>query len=99
MGFIEFVGGASYLTELTNYVPTASHVNQYADIVAQKALRRRLNKSFTRHSRTWVLMKLLAYKGLIENAEIKIFEVSQKHVKQDVTSLENILTESFDRLR
>jgi replicative DNA helicase len=41
-GFLEMVGGPSYLTELTNFVPTAAHVEQYADIVAQKALRRRL---------------------------------------------------------
>ncbi len=97
MGFIEFVGGASYLTELTNYVPTASHVNQYADIVAQKALRRRLIKA----SQDIVGLgfdETIGLQGLIENAEIKIFEVSQKHVKQDITSLENILTESFDRL-
>ena len=97
MGFIEFVGGASYITELTNYVPTASHVIQYADIVAQKALRRRLIKA----SQEIVGLgfdETIGLQGLIENAEIKIFEVSQRHVKQDVTSLENILTESFDRL-
>src|SRR4029079_4251037 len=40
-GFIEAVGGAGYLTELTTFVPTAAHVEQYASIVAQKALRRR----------------------------------------------------------
>src|SRR3989338_6438260 len=44
-GLIEFVGGASYLTQLTNHVPTAVHVEQYADIVAQKSLRRRLIKA------------------------------------------------------
>src|SRR5688572_9870456 len=35
---LDLVGGASYLTELTNFVPTAAHVEQYAEIVAQKAL-------------------------------------------------------------
>lgn len=44
-GFLEVVGGASYLTELTNFVPTAAHAEQYAMIVAQKALRRRLIKA------------------------------------------------------
>ena len=33
------IGGAPYLTELTNFVPTASHVDAYADLVAQAALR------------------------------------------------------------
>jgi replicative DNA helicase len=97
MGFFEAIGGASYLTELTNYVPTASNVHEYADIVAQKALRRRLIKT----SQDIVGLgydETLGIQDVIENAEIKLFEVSQRHLKQDITSLENILTESFDRL-
>src|SRR5437764_14455656 len=35
---------------------------------------------------------------LIEEAESRLFEVSQQHVKQSVISLETILAESFDRL-
>jgi replicative DNA helicase len=35
---------------------------------------------------------------LIEAAESKLFDVSQTHVKQNVVSLETILSESFDRL-
>src|SRR3989344_4897166 len=65
---LDSVGGASYLTELTNFVPTAAHVEEYAHIVADKAIRRRL------------------------------IGVSQRHVRQDVTSLESILGDSFDRL-
>jgi replicative DNA helicase len=41
-GQLDMVGGASYLTELTNFVPTAAHLEQYAQIVADKAIRRRL---------------------------------------------------------
>jgi replicative DNA helicase len=37
-------------------------------------------------------------KELIEEAESRLFEVSQQHVKQNLVSLETILTESFDRL-
>jgi replicative DNA helicase len=96
-GLLEFVGGAAYLTELTNFVPTAAHVEQYADIVAQKALRRRLIKASQD-------MTGLGYdeaknlQELIEQAESSLFEISQKHVKQDIMSLESILAESFDRL-
>lgn len=96
-GFLDIVGGASYLTELTNFVPTASHVEQYAEIVAQKALRRRLIKA----SQDIVGLGYDENKNLqelIEEAETKLFDVSQQHVKQDVTSLETILSESFDRL-
>ncbi len=96
-GFLDMVGGPAYLTELTNYVPTAAHVEQYADIVAQKALRRRLIAAAGD-------MAILgqdeskSLKELIEEAETRLFEVSQQHVKQDVVSLENILAESFERL-
>jgi replicative DNA helicase len=96
-GVLDVIGGASYLTELTNFVPTASHVEQYADIVAQKALRRRLIHA----SQGMVELGYDESKGLqelIEDAETRLFEVSQQHVKQSVVSLENILTESFDRL-
>jgi replicative DNA helicase len=96
-GFLDLVGGAAYITELTNYVPTASHVEQYAEIVAQKALRRRLigaaeNISELGYNETHGLREL------IEEAETKLFEVSQRHVKNDIVSIETILEESFDRL-
>lgn len=96
-GFLEFVGGSAYLTELTNYVPTAAHVEQYASIVAQKSMRRRLIKA----SQDIVTMgydEKQNLRQLIEEAESRLFDVSQQHVKQDVASLETILGESFERL-
>ncbi|HSW85783.1 MAG TPA: replicative DNA helicase [Candidatus Saccharimonadales bacterium] len=96
-GYLDGVGGAAYLTELTNYVPTAAHVEQYADIVAQKALRRRLiaaSKEIT--DLGYDESKQL--RELIEVAETRLFQVSQQNIKQDIISLEAILAESFDRL-
>lgn len=96
-GFLDMVGGPAYLTELTNYVPTASHVEQYAEIVAQKALRRRLIAA-TQDMAILGQDESKSLKELIEEAESRLFEVSQQHVKQTVVSLEDILTESFERL-
>jgi replicative DNA helicase len=96
-GHLDQIGGPSYLTELTNFVPTAAHVEQYADIVSQKAMRRRLiNASKEIVDLGYDETKQL--RELIEEAETRLFEVSQQHVKQDVISLEAILAESFDRL-
>lgn len=39
---LESVGGASYVAEMTESVPTATHVTEYAQIVHEKAIRRRL---------------------------------------------------------
>jgi replicative DNA helicase len=96
-GYLDIVGGAAYLTELTNFVPTATHVEQYADIVAQKAMRRRLIAASSDIA-TLGQDESKQLRDLIEEAETKLFEVSQQHVKQSVISLEAILAESFDRL-
>jgi replicative DNA helicase len=94
---IETIGGSAYLTELTNYVPTAAHAEAYAELVAQKAIRRRLIKASGDISE-------LGYDEdtstgeLLERAEAEIFAVSDQSLKQDLVSLESILTESFDRL-
>lgn len=94
---LDLVGGAAYLTELTNFVPTAAHVEQYAEIVAQKSLRRRLISA----SQDIVELgydESKALRELVEAAETSLFQVSQQHVKQSIVSIETILAESFERL-
>lgn len=95
--FLDIIGGAAYLTELTNFVPTAAHVEHYAEIVAQKAIRRRLIKA----SQEIVGLgydETKSVQELIEEAETQLFKVSQQQVKQDVASIEDILADSFERL-
>lgn len=97
MGYLDMVGGPTYLTELTNFVPTAAHVEQYADIVAQKSMRRRL--IHTSHEIAGLgFDESRSLKELIEEAETRLFQVSQQHVKQTIVSIEEILAESFERL-
>ncbi len=96
-GYLDMIGGPSYLTELTNFVPTAAHVEQYADIVAQKSMRRRLIQ--TSHEISGLgFDESKSLKELIEEAETRLFQVSQQHVKQTIVSIEDILAESFERL-
>lgn len=94
---LDAIGGASYLTELTNFVPTAAHVEQYAQIVADKAIRRRLIAASQDIADVGFDEKK-SLQELIEDAESRLFEVSQRHVRQDITSLESILGDSFDRI-
>lgn len=96
-GNLDLVGGPSYLTELTNYVPTATHIEQYADIVAQKAMRRKLitiSKEISELGKD----ESKQLRELIEEAETRLFNISNQHVKQSIVSIEAILAESFDRL-
>lgn len=97
MGYLDMVGGPSYLTELTNFVPTAAHVENYADIVSQKSMRRRLIQTSHEIS-TLGFDESKSLKELIEEAETRLFQVSNQHVKQTVTNIEDILAESFERL-
>lgn len=96
-GYLESIGGSSYLTELTNFVPTATHALEYAKIIEAKAIRRRIIKASQEiselgHKETENVQEL------IETAERKLFEVSDNQIKQDIVSLETILDESFERL-
>jgi len=94
---LDMVGGTSYLTELTNYVPTAAHAATYADMVAQKAVRRRLIKASGDISELGYDEEFNVQE-LLEKAEAELFSVSDQSLKQDLTSLEQILLDSFDRL-
>jgi len=94
---IDEVGGSAYLTELTNYVPTSAHAESYAEIVAQKAVRRRLIKASGEISELGY-DETTTTQELLQQAEAELFEVSDQSLKQDLTSLDSILTDSFDRL-
>ena len=94
---IKEVGGMPFLTELTNFVPTASHASAYADIIAECATRRRLIKAGSE-----IVEK--AYEDgneittLVGEAEKQLFEVSDKTTKTDYTKLEDLLVDAYDRM-
>lgn len=94
---LDAIGGMAYLTELTNYVPTAAHATAYADIVSSKATRRRLIKASADISELG-FDEDTNIQELLEKAEAELFSVSDQSLKQDLVSLETILTDSFDRI-
>lgn len=94
---LDTVGGSAYLTELTNYVPSAAHARSYAEMVAEKAVRRRLIKASSEISELGFTEDATTQE-LLERAEAQLFSVSDQSLKQDLVSLESILTESFDRI-
>lgn len=94
---LDAIGGSAYLTELTNYVPTAAHAEAYAELVAQKAVRRRLIKASGEISELG-FDENTTTQELLEKAEAELFSVSDQSLKQDLVSIESILTESFDRM-
>lgn len=96
-GNLDKIGGAAYLTTLVNTVPTSAHLEQYARIIKEHAIRRNLITQATQ-----LIEKAYndgeAVSDLLEFAEAGIFSLSQANVKRDFTQIKDALTESFDRL-
>lgn len=96
-GELEKIGGTTLVSQLANAVPTAAHVVNYAKIVAEKALLRRLIATANEITK-------LAYEeseepsNVLDTAEQKIFNVSQYHFKESFIPLKTVLTDSFDRI-
>ena len=94
---LDAIGGSAYLTELTNYVPTAAHAEAYAEMVSQKAVRRRLIKASSEISELG-FDEEYDVQELLGKAEAELFSESDQSLKQDLTHIETILTDSFDRM-
>lgn len=94
---IDKVGGSSYLASLVNSVPSAAHATHYAGIVRKKGTLRRLIQSAGE-----ITNLAFSEEGEIENildsAEQKLFNISQKHLKQNFVSISNVLHDTFERI-
>lgn len=92
------IGGNNYLQQLLNTVPSSVHIKSYAEIIIAKARRRNLiEASAALRELAFDEKKNLAQ--IIEEAEIKLFSVSERQVQQNAISLEIILKECFKRLQ
>ena len=91
------VGGAPYLTELSNFVPAASHAKAYAEIVEKASVRRRLieagaeitNKAYEEGADV---------ENLIGAAEKELFKVSDNIVKSDYVAIDELLANALERV-
>jgi replicative DNA helicase len=91
------VGGASYLTDIANKVPTAAHVEHYGKIVKDLSVKRSLMQAATKLVE-FSLDEGITSADLLDKAESEVFSLSQKNVKKAFTSVRDTLAESFDRL-
>lgn len=94
---LEKIGGSSYLASLVNTVPSASNVVHYAKVVQKKALLRRLITAASDivemgFDESEDVQKVL------DEAEQKLFAVSQKYIKQDFIPIKSILEDAFNRI-
>ncbi len=94
---LEAVGGRGYIAELGNTVATSAHVAHYSDIIQRKATLRRL-LSVASEITELGFQEDEEIDKLLDQAEQKLFGVSQKYLKNVFQPIDNLLTEAFDRI-
>jgi len=96
-GQLDKIGGSSYLTDLVNSVPSSSNIVHYAKVVQKKSTLRKLITTASE-------IVELGYKEsedtekILDEAEQKLFGVSQKYIKQDFVPIKSILESAFNRI-
>ena len=89
-GELERVGGVSFLTELIDTVPTASNVDDYAGIVEEHALRRRLLRV---GGQLGTLASTIGepIAEVLDRAEQSVFAVSERRIGQGLSPIDPLL--------
>ncbi len=94
---IEEIGGASYLTDLINSVPTASNILHYAKIVQDKRVLRDLISAGYDISNL-ALQEAESIDVLLDRAEKRIFSIAQKTLSQSFVHVKDTLEETWKRI-
>ena len=94
---LEDIGGIAYITSLANVVLTAANVKYHADIVAEKSVLRQLVRVSTE-------IAAMGYEAnedvstLLDTAESRILEISNRKKKADFTAINDILMDSVQSI-
>lgn len=96
-GELEMVGGPVYVAQLTEKVASAAHIEFHARIIAQKYLARELI-SFSSLVTNKAFDETTDVDDLMQEAESKLFEISQRNVKKDVTQINPVIKEALQLL-
>lgn len=94
---LQDVGGAAYLAELSGILSTTANVVQYAQMVADLYLKRRLI-TIAGEIGELGLQEQVEAKDALDAAEQKVFALSQKSTGKSFIQLKETLVESFDRI-
>jgi len=90
------VGGATYLTDLVNSVPTSSHIEEYAHIIKEKSLRRGLITVSAFLSEV-AFNEEEELDKLMDEAEQRLFQVTEDSVEKDFIHVSKLLERAYER--
>ncbi len=97
-GELENVGGAIRITELTARVFSAANVEFHAKIIAQKFLARRMI-TFASQIESAAFDESNDVDELLQQAEGQLFEISQTHLKREVTQVDPVLNLAIEQIQ
>lgn len=96
-GTLDEAGGALRVSELTGRVSSAANVEYHARIVAQKYLARELI-AFCSSVQTKAFDPTNDVDDLMQEAEGRLFEISQHNVKKDVTQIDPVINDAIKKI-
>ena len=96
-GALDDVGGPVRISELTSNVASAAHIEYHARIVAQKFLARRLI-SFCSEIEKKSFDESYDIDDLLQEAEGKLFEISQGNLKKDFTQIDPVINSAMEQM-
>lgn len=98
LGNLDQAGGPVYLSELTRKVASTAHLFYHAQVVAQKATARELIQMAAQVEEA-AYDETQDVEELMQTAESNIFEISQRAQKRDVTQIDPVIAEAFERMK
>lgn len=96
-GQLDTVGGATFITSLTDKVPTASHIEHYAKLVKEKKILRDLINTSAEISES-AFTAPEDIEQLLDQIESKVFAISQGSVSQKFVPVRDELKAAFERI-
>ncbi|MEY2803737.1 MAG: Replicative helicase [Pseudomonadota bacterium] len=99
-GHAEAVGGLAYLNSLAQYVPSASNIRRYAEIVRERSILRKLVTASDEIATNAFNPKGKAIDRILDEAEQKIFNIGEEgsRMKQGFQSMDSLVVELLDRV-
>ena len=97
-GDLEEVGGPFYITQLSGKVASSAHIEYHARIIAQKHLVRELIP-YTSNIQGKAFDETQDVDDLMQEAEGKLFEISQQNMKKDYTQIDPVIEDAYELLR
>ncbi len=100
-GHADAAGGLGYLNSLAQYVPSASNIRRYAEIVRERSILRKLVKASDEIATAAFNPKGRAVDKILDEAEQKIFNIGEEgsRMKQGFQSMDSLVVDLLDRVQ